>query len=690
MANTPFPRRRRTLPAVRRLLAPVLGGAIALAATATALGMPVIRDAAEWIATPIRLVPVQLSDWSLGDDRDQWHRTVSAPTALERLAKALIAMRVGMFHTTGSTVAPVADSDAGGLDAVSPDMNNGVSSAGQSATASAGITNANTGGGLPPALLSMTLTTDLSYVDTKSSAYSLFKSYVDQAVAGNPAYGFAASDAVIMYSLTAQKKYCDLAISMVEDQVSAAESKINSGSVPEVAGDSYLYVGPMIQDVSATYSTCKPFLTSSQTSRWSAYAEQSVWNVWNYKKAKWGSKTVPWSGWGTDNPGNNYFYSFLTATMYWGLASGSQAWIDYVNKQLIPPLTDYFATLPGGGSLEGTGYGTSHMTLFADYMLWRDSAHVDLANRNSHATDSISYWAHATVPTLDRFAPYGDQARSSTPDMYDYQRRLMLEARYLTLDKTSADIASWWLKNISIKQMSNSFNRRWDLLPTGTTTTPPADLIYQATGVGQLFARTSWTTSAMWVSFIAGKYNESHAHQEQGGFTLFSGDWLAVTENIWTNSGIQQGTSTNNILRFEKNGSVVPQALNTTSTMSVVPGSGGSFNATANLKPAYGGNSAVGKWNRQLAFANRTLTVTDDFTLGSGTKATFQVNVPVKPTVSGSTVTAGKLKIRVVAPSNPTIKLVDWTSVDSGEYTKGWRVDISGSNTQYVVVLSDN
>jgi hypothetical protein len=193
----------------------------------------------------------------------------------------------------------------------------------------------------------------------------------------------------------------------------------------------------------------------------------------------------------------------------------------------------------------------------------------------------------------------------------------------------------------------------------------------------------------MWVAFIAGTYNESHAHQEQGGFTLFAGDWLAVTENIWTHSGIQQGTSLNNILRFEKNGSVVSQSASSKSTMTVTPGSGGEFTATADLKPAYGGNSAVTSWKRQLDFAGRKLTVTDKFGVGSGTTATFQLNVPSQPKVSGNTVTAGNLVMKVLSPANPTIKLVDWKSVDSGEYIKGWRIDVSGSSSGYKVELTD-
>src|SRR3546814_9903244 len=91
-----------------------------------------------------------------------------------------------------------------------------------------------------------------------------------------------------------------------------------------------------------------------------------------------------------------------------------------------------------------------------------------------------------TVPTLDYFAPLGDQARVSVPELYDYHRRLMLEARYITNDTLAREHASWWLNNISVQRMNNGFNRRYDLLPAGNGGTPPAELLYHAKGTGNL------------------------------------------------------------------------------------------------------------------------------------------------------------------------------------------------------------
>lgn len=534
------------------------------------------------------------------------------------------------------------------------------------------------------------ITIDLSYVDFDSPKYTRFKNYVDNAVAnpGNPGYGFTAADAAYMFRLTNRASYCNLAVQLVDVQVAAAEQAINSGGAPAVAGDSYLQSGPMISDLAITYDWCAAQATPSQLTRWRTYAEQTVWNIWNYQNATWGGRPYPWSGWSTDNPGDNYYYSFLTATMYWALADGSNTWRNFLAATAIPALETYFANLEGGGSREGTGYGVSHKNLFQLYRMWRDSTQQDIADANTHLTDSILYWTHATVPTLDRFAPFGDQSRVSEPLLYDYHRHLMLEARSMTDDPSVASIASWWLNHISVSQMTSSFNYRFDLLPAGTAGSPPAALYYHAAGTGHLFARSSWDTNALWMAFAAGPFLESHAHQDQGSFTLYQNTWLAVTENIWSHSGIQQGTDVNNLVRFNKaDGTVIPQRSGTTSTMAVTPGGSGAIEASANLTPAYGPGSGVTSWTRDIDFVNRSLTVHDRYAVTSGVTGTFQINVPSKPIVSGNTIIVSGLTIQVQTPVNPTIALVNWSQASS-DYNSGWRIDIGGGSGEYVVQMS--
>src|SRR5215510_926200 len=122
----------------------------------------------------------------------------------------------------------------------------------------------------------------LHTVNSSSSEYTRFKSWVDQAVAGNPGWGFSATEAAIMYRLTGQVAYANLAISMVESDVQAAEAAIAAGNRPRIAADSYLEVGDYIQDLAIVYDWIYDRLTASQRTRWASYAEQAVWNVWNH------------------------------------------------------------------------------------------------------------------------------------------------------------------------------------------------------------------------------------------------------------------------------------------------------------------------------------------------------------------------------------------------------------------------
>ena len=567
----------------------------------------------------------------------------------------------------------------------------------------------------------------LDHVDRDGAAFARFRRWVDAAASGQPGYAFAARDAALLYRLEPKPKYCALAVKLVEAEVTAAEAAIADGRAPEIAGDSYLEVGPRIADVAMTLDTCGDTLTPEQRRRWSDFAEQAVWNVWNPLRAHWGLRPRPWTGWSVDNPGNNYYYSFVEATLYWALASGSADWMRTLGEDKMPALQAYYAKLPGGGSREGTGYGTAHMRLFSIYRLWRAATGEDIAGASPHARDSIAYWVHATVPTLDRFAPIGDQSRNSVPELYDYHRRLMLEARSLTDDAAAQAMADAWLAGISVQRMEHGFNTVHDLMAGGETRargkgrhgengvpgsgdTEGRALFHHAAGAGHLFARSGWDRDAMWLAVVAGPYTESHAHQDQGGFTLFGGDWLAVTANIWSRSGIVQTGLAHNVLRFERDSGLgrpcrrgddlghprylVPQCEPSTSTMRTEPLADGGLRIDADLTGAYGGNAAVRAWTRRLDFAARRLRIEDRYAVAPGTEAVFQLQLPEAPRIEGPGARAGRLQIRVLEPAGARLEAVEWRSLKPDEFQRGWRLDVrapqggTGSGT-YIVELSE-
>jgi hypothetical protein len=531
------------------------------------------------------------------------------------------------------------------------------------------------------------LNVDLSYIDPNSAKFDRFEGWATPALPPNSAlpYAFSATDAVYLYVATGNGTWAQVAVSIVEDQVADAEAAWSAPTParPEIAGDSYLEAGPMLRDLALVYAFCPGFITSGQRTRWAAYAEQTLFNVWNPNSATWGGHSFPWSGWSIDNPGNNYYYSFLQATMFWGFAKdpGGTDWIAFLRASKIPPLLTYFQQLAGGGSREGTGYGLSHGRLFEVYELWRQSTpeHQNLgAAAGTHLADSIEYWRHATLPTFDRYAPIGDLSRESYPNLYDYHRTLMLKARAALASApggaTAAARATWWLNRISVDEVQSGFNLRDDLLPAGQTESPPSSLIYHAPGVGHFFARSDWSESATWMSFMAGPFEESHAHQDQGAFTLFRGDFLAVTENIFTHSGIQQGTEVHNVLRFEEGGDIIPQR-NAATSLSIQ--NTGRLRVAADLTPFYA-SSSVNSWQRDITFDAGKIEVHDVYTAEPGVEVFFQVQTPVEPQLVGNAIEAGDLRIVPIEPANPAIEILEWSTLDAQEFNDGWRVSLSG------------
>src|SRR5439155_12306741 len=208
--------------------------------------------------------------------------------------------------------------------------------------------------------------------------------------------------------------------------------------------------------------------------------------------------------------------------------------------------------------------------------------------------DTIDYWVHATVPTLDRFAPIGDQSRSSVPELYDYHENLVHAAVVLSAGTDQAKRGTWWLQNNSVNGVQSAFNLMGDLLPYPDAPVEPTELAYHAAAVGHFFARSGWDTEASWLAVVAGPYDQSHAHQDQGSFTFFKRDWLAVTSNIWSHSGIQQGVDAHNVIRFVRNGSTIPQnTSNTVRSSMTYTSSGGVVSVHSDLTNAYSQNHSA-------------------------------------------------------------------------------------------------
>lgn len=534
----------------------------------------------------------------------------------------------------------------------------------------------------------------------KTAPATRFQATVDQWVAGSDIWGFEAWNGALVGQLTGDPRYCTKAVAVVEAQVVAAEAKIAAGQAAEVANDSYLHVGEMVGDLALVYDWCFEQVTAGQRKRWIAYANTAIGNVWAPSAAKWGSASVPWSGWSTDNPSNNYYYSFLRATMLVGLATKGEnpkadEWIAQFREakifgELVPTFT---ADLVGGGSREGTGYGVAMRNLFELYDFWTATTGEKLHTKSRHARASMTAFVHQTLPTFDRVAPTGDQSRDSTAALFDYHRAYLMELVALYPNDPIAGKAKQLLASSSVPAMTQSFMRVYDFLyDMDDVTTAALDGMtraYYAPGIGELYARSGWDSHATWVNMIAGPYTESHAHQDQGSLMIYKDGWLAYDPVVDSHSGLDQNVTTHGLVRIDQGGAPVRQVASTVSSLKALHQGSGWLYASADLTPAYDNNAAVQKVHREIVYLLPNTIVVYDRVQG-GSSQTWQLAVPAQPAISGNTATvsAAGHQLAITKLGAGTMTTYDYRA--NSDFSGGFRLEETqpGGNQRYLNVIS--
>src|SRR6185312_7198282 len=410
--------------------------------------------------------------------------------------------------------------------------------------------------------------------------------------------------------------------------------------------DDYLQIGPMIGDLALVYDWCHDQVPAERRGAWLDYANQAVTNVWNPDSATWGGKAMKWSGWAIDDPNDNYYYSFLRATMLLGLAAhdelpAANQWLpEFHDTKFLGELVPKFESdLTGGGSREGTGYGVSMRELWELYDLWHGSTGEVIATKTSHTRASMLSFIHQTLPTLDRVAPTGDQSRDSTASFFDYHRNYLQELVALFPDDPVAPRAAALLAGSSVPKMGQQFMYAYDFIYESPAVTPSTldglGTAYYAPGIGELYARSGWDTHATWINLIAGPYTESHAHQDQGSLMIYKDGWLAYDPVIDSHSGLPQDVTSHGTLRID-DGSPMAQKTGTSSNMLALHRGDGWLHAAADITPVYAGK--VGKLQREIVYLEPDVVVVyDRATTTASQQQVWSLAFPVDPSINGAT-----------------------------------------------------
>ncbi|HUJ59867.1 MAG TPA: hypothetical protein VLX92_15290 [Kofleriaceae bacterium] len=529
-----------------------------------------------------------------------------------------------------------------------------------------------------------------------------FQKMVDGWVGGQDVYGFSDWNAAMVGQLTGDPKYCAAAIKDIDSDVMAADAAIGSGNAPDVAGDDYLQVGGDIGDLALTYDWCYDAIPSDRRTAWLAYANQAVSNVWDPDHAMWGSKSVPWSGWAVDDPSDNYYYSFLRATMLLGLAEkgddpAGDAWIaQFHDTKLTGELVPTFdMDLTGGGSREGTGYGVSMRDLFELYDLWAGSTGEVIATLTPHTRASMLAFIHQVLPTLDRVAPTGDQSRDSTASFFDYHRQYLAELVTLfPQDELSPRIQAL-LAGSTVPKMSQPFEYAYDFLydnaEVAPTTLDGLGPTYYASGIGQVYARSGWDAHATWLDFTAGPYTESHAHQDQGAIMLYKDGWLAYDAVIDSHSGLRQEVEAHGTMRLVDSGTTVPQNLGDSSQLLALHAGTGYVHMAADLSPVYKQKETSLLQREVVYLPPDVVVVYDRATTPAAVQQVWQLAMPAQPTLNGSetteTASGHTLTVLRASPSGATGSIYDYTT--DSDFSGGYRLDetAAGGDQRWLHVL---
>jgi hypothetical protein len=540
-------------------------------------------------------------------------------------------------------------------------------------------------------------------------AATRFTAAADRWVGGSDIYGFDPWQAALLGQLTGDAKYCAAAIKAVDKRVGDAQGQISGGNAPDVAGDSYLGVGDEVGDLALVYDWCFNAISGDTRAAWLAYANQAVWNVWHHMDAAWGGKNQPWVGWAIDDPSNNYYYSFLRATMLLGLAAHGEipdaaGWLtQFRDTKILGQLVPAFdAELVGGGSREGTGYGVAMRDLFHLYDVWAGSTGEALATRTGHTRASMLAFLHQTVPTLDRIAPTGDHSRDSTAELFDYHRDYLQELIHLFPTDPVAPRAKAMLAASSVPEMANQFMYVWDFLyDSKDLAAAPLDGLgtaYYAPGIGQLYARSGWDKHATWLNLIAGSYTQSHAHQDQGALMIYKDGWLAYDANVESHSGLAQQIDAHSTVRIVDAGVTVEQRRDTDSKLVALHRGAGFLHAAADLTPVYKPASrpspVVQKVERELVYLlPDAIVVYDRVATRAGSQQVWQLVSPAAPAITGNhatfTAAGHKLEVERVAPTVATASSYDFRTSKDKDFNAGFRLDetVAGGDNRFLHVI---
>jgi parallel beta-helix repeat protein len=123
----------------------------------------------------------------------------------------------------------------------------------------------------------------------------------------------------LAYVVNGDVAQANKAISLMDARVQTIDDSEDRGQ------SNFLRIANTMRGVGLVYDWCYDLLTETQKQNYRAYMNQLLDELWN----PFNNPTHEWNGWAVEDPGNNFYYSFLAGTCYAGLA--------------VPPTTTFYS-----------------------------------------------------------------------------------------------------------------------------------------------------------------------------------------------------------------------------------------------------------------------------------------------------------------------------------------------------------
>ncbi|HVW30335.1 MAG TPA: heparinase II/III family protein [Polyangiaceae bacterium] len=251
-----------------------------------------------------------------------------------------------------------------------------------------------------------------------------------------------------------------------------------------------------------------------------------------------------------DRPTANYYWGYLTALSFGGLAASGESeqadgWLakarDEWSKRVLPAFRE---ELKGGGWPEGWQYGeytTAEIALVA--RAFATGANIDLVRHLPWLGETVTHHVHALLP--DGRSVYDGGTWGEHPAKPSALALSAISVALDGVDEARVEEAHWMIAHaLPPLRREQAFIALLAEHPGAKERSPregaPTSLHLQ--GQGLSFFRSDWSPSATWVSFQAGPpLAEDHQDADQGHFELVRGP-----DSLLVDGGDSEGSATIN------------------------------------------------------------------------------------------------------------------------------------------------